>query len=144
MSLRHLLYRLLPFLLAGLTLAAIPHRATAQAIAWTVCQGHTVTTYINVAILGSDSTQEILRHEEVHRRQASDTVAVHGACVWLNQYQILAIEAEAYCASDSVRVRVKQTPAFEVSAISLGRLLGQFYPALPADSIVATWKRACP
>lgn len=143
MSLRHLLHKLIPLLLASLSLAAIPRRAPAQT-AWTVCQFNTFASFVNVGVLGTDSTQEILRHEEIHRRQMADTIRAHGACVWLNQYQTLALEAEAYCASDSVRVRVKQTPVFEVSAISLGRLLGQFYPTISADSIVATWKRVCP
>ncbi len=133
-----------------LTLAAllIPSRVVGQsappgAIAWTSCLGRSVTTYIDVAILGADSTDEILYHESVHRRQATDSLAKTGACpLIVSPAQLLNYEIEAYCASDSIHIR--RDTSEQTKAITLQRLMRQFHAALPAFTITQSWQHACP
>lgn len=134
--------RLLFLTLLLFAVHACPLRA--QNVAWTTCQGSNIASFINTAILGTDSTQEILKHEETHRAQARALVDSLGFCPSPTSFERLLIEIGAYCASDSVRVAVKKTPPFEASAITLGRLLGAFYPTLTADTIFTTWRRECP
>lgn len=133
----------LVLLLTSALLLTLGNTTSAQ-VAWTNCQGSSIATFVNAAILATDSAQEILRHEQVHRAQAQALVDSLGACPALDANAHLQIEAQAYCASDSVRVRVKQTPPLEASAITLSRLLREFWPTISADTILATWRRTCP
>lgn len=126
----------------------IPSRIAGQvappgAIAWTSCLGRTVATYIDVAILGADSTDEILYHESIHRRQAVDSLAKTGACpLIVSPAQLLNYEIEAYCASDSIHV--KRDTREHAKAITLERLMREFHAALPAFTITQSWQQACP
>lgn len=131
-------------LLVSTLLLVLSNTTSAQNVAWTTCQGAYVASFINVAILDTDSTQEILKHEATHRDQARALVDSLGFCPNPTSFERLLMEIGAYCASDSVRVQVKKTTPFEASAITLGRLLGAFWPTLTADTIVATWRRECP
>ena len=131
----------LAFLLSALALGSLSAQSST---AWTSCRGQDVQTFVNVGVLGTDSTEEILHHEEVHRAQARALIDSLGACPNVTQRQALNIEAGAYCASDSVRVRVKHTPKYEASAITLYRLLGEFWPSIPADTVVTVWRATCP
>jgi hypothetical protein len=138
------------FALAGTLIAASPSCAHAQiappsAIAWTQCLDAKVSSYINASIIGTDSAAVILRHEEVHHRQQTDTIAVTGRCaIYVTPAQLLNAEIEAYCASDSVAVHVQARHPTEVSAQTLLRLMAQFHRALPAFTITDSWARGCP
>lgn len=131
-------------LLASCLLLALGNTLSAQQVAWTTCRGSVVASFVNTDVLGTDSTEEILTHEAKHRAQAQAFIDALGACPWLDPGQRLQIEAEAYCASDSVRQRVKRTPVFETKAISLWRLLSEFHTYISADSVLSVWKATCP
>lgn len=128
----------------------IPSRIAGQtappgALAWTQCLNGRVASFIDVTVLGTDSTEEILYHESIHRRQNTDSIAKTGVCAMVvSPAQLLNYEIEAYCASDSVRVRVMHKPPAEVSAQTIWRLLRQFHAALPAFTITDSWQQACP
>jgi len=129
---------------------ALPAEARTQiappgAIAWTECLGGRVNTYVNAAILGTDSTEEILYHESIHFRQNIDSIAKTGVCALVvSPAQALNYEIEAYCASDSVRVRVKHTPVDSVRTQTLWRLIQQLHRVLPMFTISDSWDRGCP
>lgn len=129
---------------------ALPAEARTQvappgAIAWTECLNGRVATYINAAILGTDSTEEILYHESVHFRQNTDSIAKTGVCAFLvTPAQALNYEIEAYCASDSVHVRLHHTPKAEVRAQTLWRLLQMLHRVLPTFTITDSWEKGCP
>lgn len=115
------------------------------AIAWTECLNGRVNSYVNVGVLGSDSTEEILYHESIHYRQNVDSIAKTGACAFvISPAQLLNYEIEAYCASDSVRVRVKHTPKPEARAQTVWRLLQMLRHVLPAFTITDSWEKGCP
>lgn len=147
-----LLRRLLPALVAGALASALTaSKSSAQqtsppgAIAWTQCLGGRVNTYIDVAVLGTDSTEEILYHESIHHRQNVDSIAKTGVCAMVvSPAQLLNYEIEAYCASDSVRVRVKHSTPAEASAQTIWRLLREFHGALPVFTVTDSWARGCP
>jgi len=139
-----------PALLAAFALAFMPRPAAPQAAppgatAWTQCLDRRVNSFIDVAAIGTDSTEEILYHESIHRRQNADSIAKTGACARIvTPAQALNYEIEAYCASDSVRVRKQHTDPGEVSAQTLWRLLRQFHAALPYFTISSSWLKGCP
>ena len=136
--------------LPALALAQVANVHASQAvppgaIAWTQCLDGKVDSYINAEAVGTDTAAVILRHEEVHRRQARDSVTATGHCVYpQTAAQLLNLETEAYCASDSVEVNVRHRDPVEVSAQTLFRLLRQFQRAMPAFTIGDSWRKACP
>jgi hypothetical protein len=143
----------LPTFLAVVSLALAVPSARAQlpvnptTIAWTQCVNGTVSSFINVAVLGTDSTQEILRHEQAHRAQATKALAANGGVchVITTPEELLQLEAEAYCASDVVRVRVRHTPKAEVSALTIKRLIDQFwFYGITPERIAQVWTAVCP
>lgn len=135
---------LIALLFVGLSVAPVAgQNAPPGAVAWTSCLGPHVNTYIDVAILGADSTDEILYHESIHRRQAYDSLAKTGACpLIVSPAQLLNYEIEAYCASDSIRV--KREPLAVAQATTLDRLVREFHAALPLFTITQSWRQGCP
>lgn len=141
----YLLVTGLTVLVFGATALVAQQTAPPGAIAWTQCLGGRVNTYIDVAVLGTDSTEEILYHEAIHHRQNADSIAKTGACAMVvSPAQLLNYEIEAYCASDSVRVRVKHSTPAEASAQTIWRLLREFHGALPVFTVTDSWARGCP
>lgn len=137
-------------LLAGTLVAASPSLLPAQiapvgAIAWTQCLDAKVSSYIDAAIIGTDSAVVILRHEEVHREQQRRAIEATGACIiYSSPVLLLNHEIEAYCASDSTAVRVNRRDPVEVSAQSLWRLWQQFRRVFPLFTIDSSWAQGCP
>ncbi len=130
---------------SAITTPAHAQTAPPGAIAWTECLNGRVATYVNAAILGTDSTEEILYHESIHFRQNTDSIAKTGVCAMIiSPAQLLNYEIEAYCASDSVRIRVKHTPKPEVRAQTVWRLMRELHSVLPVFTITDSWNRGCP
>jgi hypothetical protein len=141
----YLLVTGLTVLVFGATALVAQQTSPPGAIAWTQCLGGRVNTYIDVAVLGTDSTEEILYHESIHHRQNTDSIAKTGVCAMVvSPAQLLNYEIEAYCASDSVHVRVKHSTPSEASAQTIWRLLREFHGALPVFTVTDSWARGCP
>jgi hypothetical protein len=111
-------------------------------IALTPCYQNKVATYVNVAMLGTDSTKEILAHEAVHVAQAKWSIEHLGHCPdYSDHLLLLDDEVAAYCASSELRIQRKD--AEEVNYSTVMRLRNQFQE-LPADTLIAHWQRGCP
>jgi hypothetical protein len=111
-------------------------------IALTPCYQNKVATYVNVAMLGTDSTKEILAHEAVHVAQAKWSIEHLGHCPdYSDHLLLLGDEVAAYCVSSELRIKRKD--AEEVNYSTVMRLRNQFQE-LPADTLIAYWQRGCP
>jgi len=129
-----------------LLLSLLPHGLEAQdptnTIALTPCYQNKVATYVNVAMLGTDSTKEILAHEAVHVAQAKWSIEHLGHCPdYSDHLLLLGDEVAAYCVSSELRIQRKD--AEEVNYSTMMRLRNQFQE-LPADTLIAYWRRGCP
>lgn len=115
-----------------------------RATAITYCYNNAVASLISVAVLNTDSTDEVLAHERSHRRQMMDSIVATGACpTYATVQSNLQSEIIAYCASDSVRVQRTHDPQ-EASRSTMLRLVAEFVPTLPVDSVAAAWVKQCP
>lgn len=111
-------------------------------LAVTPCEQNTVATFINLELLGTDSTQEILAHEEVHRNQAKWSIKHLGHCpIYSDHSLLLHDEVEAYCVSSELRAKRKDPN--EINTTTILRLQNQFED-YSRDSLVAAWQRGCP
>lgn len=118
-----------------------------QMIASTYCLtvDSTVLTVINAEVLGTDSSDEILVHEAVHRQTMRDSLRITGHCPGPvgDRAANMAREIIAYCVSDSVRELRTHDPA-EASKVTVARLVDQYWGEIDPETIVDAWHRGCP
>src|SRR5512135_2649019 len=121
----------------------VPIAVTYCHLADSVAPSFTVT-FIDAALVGSDSLPEILTHERVHDRMNRDSLAA-GRCPGpaSDIHAQLGRELLAYCSSDSVRVLRTHDPV-EAGRTTVERLLNQFNGKISMTEIVLRWARACP
>lgn len=112
------------------------------ATATTYCAGGRVGTWIDAAVIGTDSATEILEHEKVHRRQFADSVVKNGVCPIIDTpAKMLMLEVEAYCVSFDIRSE-HQDPT-TVRSIYVLKLMREFGGALPPYTITHQWTVQC-
>ena len=110
------------------------------ALAYTTCLGGHVKTFVDAAIIGTDSLTEILVHEAKHREQAARSAPM---CQRYTPWTLLASEVEAYCASRPFRM-ARGWSELEVDINYLTRLFSQFKGAMPRRDIVRAYRTGCP
>jgi hypothetical protein len=115
---------------------------TPATLGLTWCEVGRPRTFIDAAVVGSDSLEELMVHERTHREQQIKRTGATGQCIpFATPEEFLAAEVEAYCAG---RVeRLKRFPADEVDDSYLRRLLSQFWETLPVTTIVNTYLKDC-
>ena len=113
------------------------HESDSVAAAFTV-------TFIDAAIIGTDSLTEILTHERAHDRMNRDSLAA-GHCPGPAGSILAQLNREvyAYCVSDSVRV-LRTHDSAEAGRSTVERLLNQFNGRIAMVDIVWRWNQSCP
>ena len=133
---------LLLALLVALGQPAEAQAPPAGAAAITYCLGDRASTWVDVRILETDSTTEILVHEAMHRRQMLDTITAVGRCPSAQTpFSYLQSEVEAFCASFDERVK-RMSPK-KARADYLGKLIRYYRVGLSADVVVGLWQKQC-
>src|SRR5512146_2261280 len=117
-----------------------------QMIAVTYCltADSTVLTVINAEVLGTDSTDEILVHEAVHRQTMHDSLSQVGHCPGPvgDRAANMAREIIAYCVSDSIRELRTHDPV-EADSVTIARLIAQYWGEIGPVTVIDAWHRGC-
>jgi hypothetical protein len=115
------------------------------AVAVTYCLGGRVRSVVDMAILGSDSAEEIAAHEAAHRatqlRRMRDLP--QGTCAPMPDALLLTDEVHAYCTS--LPYRSRRVGEGDARRSYLLRLVYQFREtSIPPDSVLHAWITGCP
>lgn len=129
-------------LAVALLLARPAHaQMSSGALAETSCLGGRIQSVIDMALVGTDSLQEVVVHEMKHQEQARKFAP--GCPNYTNPAELLVDEVEAYCASRPYRI-ARGWSKDSVDNNYLLRLRSQFDRALHPLQVVIAYKRGCP
>lgn len=104
--------------------------------------GQPARSFIDAAFVGSDSLEEVVVHEKVHRAQFNERLQKTGSCYARTAEEQLGDEIEAYCASGKVRVRHHHGKK-EVNDGIERILVSQFWTKLSPGVVIDGWRWGC-